>query len=39
MDFIGLTVQGDLLSTIVNVICFVIALDFVSNFAYALRFK
>lgn len=39
MDFIGLTVQGDLLSTIVNVISFVVALDFVSNFAYALRFK
>lgn len=39
MDFIGLTVQGDILSTIVNVICFVVALDFVSNFAYALRFK
>lgn len=39
MDFIGLTVQGDLLGTIVNVICFVIALDFVSNFAYALRMK
>ena len=39
MDFIGLTVQGDMLSTIVNVISFVVALDFVSNFAYALRFK
>lgn len=39
MDFIGMLVKGDMLATIVNVITVVITLDFISNFAYALRIR
>lgn len=37
MDFLGVIVQGDLISTFTNMFCVVFALDFISNLAFILK--